>query len=255
MVVNNFLNIIFFVIKLLSNIIYLNYNKSLHNNVSKNCYVSTFHINYFFRKFFFLKSLENINQNKFFVLNTYLNLNRNQSDKNITLIKKNIKLVWTDTAKLYSKIFSYKNINLNKISNINKIYQVSSFIQFFLKKNFNMINMLFLRKFRVFNKGRYSRNRQFYRTGVYWCLYINIIAVIGIYFWFYKITINYNYFWIVIYLFFVSFIWSRFINFFSFSKLNQFLNWNLNILTSLKYLIVGIFNKGFRKLKLFFFMI
>ena len=29
------------------------------------------------------------------------------------------------------------------------------------------LNVLFLRKNKVFNKGRYSRNRQFYRTGVY----------------------------------------------------------------------------------------
>ncbi len=28
-------------------------------------------------------------------------------------------------------------------------------------------NILFLRKNKVFNKGRYSRNRQTYRTGVY----------------------------------------------------------------------------------------
>ena len=28
----------------------------------------------------------------------------------------------------------------------------------------------FIRKNRIFNKGRYSRNRQTYRTGVYWCL-------------------------------------------------------------------------------------
>ena len=40
---------------------------------------------------------------------------------------------------------------------------------------------------KIFNKGRYSRNRQTYRTGEYWCLYINILAVLFFYFWFYKL--------------------------------------------------------------------
>jgi hypothetical protein len=41
---------------------------------------------------------------------------------------------------------------------------------------------LFLRKSKIFNKGRYSRNRQFYRTGVYWCLYLSIILFTGLYY-------------------------------------------------------------------------
>ena len=38
----------------------------------------------------------------------------------------------------------------------------------YLNTNYtDILNILFLRKNKVFNKGRYSRNRQFYRTGVY----------------------------------------------------------------------------------------
>jgi hypothetical protein len=51
--------------------------------------------------------------------------------------------------------------------------------------------IFFLRDHGFYNKGRYSRNRQTYRTGVYWCLYINVVAVIGLNYLFYKFTINF----------------------------------------------------------------
>jgi len=38
------------------------------------------------------------------------------------------------------------------------------------------VECFFLRKNRTFNKGRFSRNRQIYRTGVYFCFYINILT-------------------------------------------------------------------------------
>lgn len=61
-------------------------------------------------------------------------------------------------------------------------YTPSNFSKYILDFNLNSYNILYLRKNKIFNKGRYSRNRQYYRTGVYLCLYINIIAVFGIYF-------------------------------------------------------------------------
>lgn len=121
------------------------------------------------------------------------------------------------------------------------LYKVQSFI-----KNFSTVynvNFLFLRKFKIFNKSRYSRNRQFYRTGVYWCLYINIIAVVGIYFWFYKITMNYNYFWLILYLFFVSFFFSKIVNLVSLYSYISFLKWNLAILSSVVIFFFKILNR------------
>jgi hypothetical protein len=44
--------------------------------------------------------------------------------------------------------------------------------------------IFFIRKTKSFNKSSYSRNRQLYRTGVYWCLWLNIILVYGLYFFF-----------------------------------------------------------------------
>ena len=84
----------------------------------------------------------------------------------------------------------------------------------FLKKNhLKYSNINYLRKVKIFNKGRYSRNRQYYRTGVYWCLYINIIALIGLQFWFYRITINFGYLWWLFFIFLGCFILPKFIKF------------------------------------------
>jgi sterol desaturase/sphingolipid hydroxylase (fatty acid hydroxylase superfamily) len=62
-----------------------------------------------------------------------------------------------------------------------------------IKKQRHLI--YFIRKQKSFNKGRYSRNRQIYRTGTYWCFYVNIVAVLGLNFLFYKFTINFLQYW------------------------------------------------------------
>lgn len=56
--------------------------------------------------------------------------------------------------------------------------------------------IFFIRKTKSFNKSRYSRNRQLYRTGVYWCLWLNIILVYGLYFFFYRFTFNFGFLWL-----------------------------------------------------------
>ena len=61
-------------------------------------------------------------------------------------------------------------------------------------ENINKYVFFYIRKNRIFNKGRYSRNRQLYRTGVYWCLWLNIMLVYGLYFMFYRFTFNFGYF-------------------------------------------------------------
>ena len=65
--------------------------------------------------------------------------------------------------------------------------------QFFFK---NKCSNLILRKTKSFNKSRYSRNRQYYRTGVYWCLWLNIILVFALYYVFYKYTFKFSYIFI-----------------------------------------------------------
>lgn len=77
------------------------------------------------------------------------------------------------------------------LNNINILFNSTSIV-----KNINddtQYTLYFLRKNKSFNKGRYSRNRQNYRTGVYWCLYVNIIVLFGLYFYFYRFTFNFGY--------------------------------------------------------------
>lgn len=53
----------------------------------------------------------------------------------------------------------------------------------------------FLRKNKVYNKGRYSRCRQNYRTGVYMCMYLSVCSIFGLYYWFYSFSFNFTYLW------------------------------------------------------------
>jgi hypothetical protein len=92
--------------------------------------------------------------------------------------------------KVYSHIFN-KFYKFTHIIYDNIIYYSNNFIKICNKTKHNI---LFIRKQKCFNKGRYSRNRQLYRTGVYWCLYINIIALVGLNYLFYKFTINFMFY-------------------------------------------------------------
>lgn len=93
--------------------------------------------------------------------------------------------------KLYLHI-SNKFYNFTYAVYNNIIYYSNNFVRICTKTKHSV---LFIRKQKCFNKGRYSRNRQLYRTGVYWCLYINIIALVGLNYLFYKFTINFMFYW------------------------------------------------------------
>lgn len=80
---------------------------------------------------------------------------------------------------------------------------------FLTKHSVNNQKILFLRKNRIFNKSRYSRNRQLYRTGVYWCFWFTIFLGVGIYFVFYRFTVNFGYHWWLTFLALTSFIFNR----------------------------------------------
>lgn len=129
--------------------------------------------------------------------------------------------------KLYSK---FKKINLKRIllpakkkkvyeslSNITSNFLIrfspTTIVKYLSTFDLNSYQILYLRKNKIFNKGRYSRNRQFYRTGVYWCLYINIIAILGLYFWFYRFVINFGYLWWLLYISILSFILAKAFNY------------------------------------------
>lgn len=93
----------------------------------------------------------------------------------------------------------------------------SSVVKYINANELKNYNIFYLRKNKIFNKGRYSRNRQLYRTGVYWCLWLNIIMVYGLYFIFYRFSFNFGYIWWGILILAYSTIFSRIVkyNFFN----------------------------------------
>jgi hypothetical protein len=113
-----------------------------------------------------------------------------------------------------------------------------------------------LRKSKLFNKGRYSRNRQTYRTGAYWCFWVNILAVTGFYYWFYRFSMNFGYLWPFFSLFVISFIFPRALkyNYFFFTNLLQsvlkLFSWFFLLFKELALSVVTSFNNFFFSLHL-----
>jgi len=97
-------------------------------------------------------------------------------------------------------------ILVNKPLLISPKFSSTSINKFLKVEQLNDFEFQFLRKNKVYNKGRYSRCRQNYRTGVYMCMYLSVCAIFGLYYWFYKFSFNFTYLW----WFFIAFIASFF---------------------------------------------
>lgn len=86
------------------------------------------------------------------------------------------------------------------VSNITKNIKYKSLKKFIV---------YYIRKNKVFNKSRYSRNRQLYRTGFYWCLWLNIMVVYGLYFFFYRFSFSFGYLGLGLIVLALSFVFAR----------------------------------------------
>jgi len=129
--------------------------------------------------------------------------------KFLFLLENNFVYNLSNNKHLYLNVV-FNNSILNNLKNLYKIsFSASNVVKYISDLSVNSSVILYLRKNKVFNKSRYSRNRQTYRTGAYWCLYINIIAVVAFYFWFYKFTMNFGYLWWLLYSFILSIFFSR----------------------------------------------
>lgn len=147
------------------------------------------------------------------------------------------------SARYYSVKFKsfYKNITIlkNKPLLVLPKYASSS-----LHKNID-INTLryeyqFLRKNKVYNKGRYSRTRQNYRTGVYMCIYLSLVTIFGLYFIFYRFTFTFTHVWWLFVYFIFSFFAPKIIQNrlyelnTLYQKLINFCSWVLSLINSIK---------------------
>lgn len=84
----------------------------------------------------------------------------------------------------------------------------------------NLVKILinYVRKVRIFNKSRYSRNRQNVRATFYFGLYINILIIYAVFSVFYNIA------------FFLTYNWWFYFVFLSFFFISNFLRiWNKKI--------------------------
>lgn len=127
-----------------------------------------------------------------------------------------------------------KNFFFNTFSFFkNAIYfPVSNLVKLFIFLNKSVYTLFFIRKQKFFNKGRYSRNRQLYRTGVYWCIYVNILAVFGLNYLFYKFTVNFLQYWWLFFIILCLFVFPYFFknSFYSYFKnlvsFKEYINYN-----------------------------
>ena len=186
---------------------FLYYLSKKNKLVKSGDFVFFFCMAFFLNKGLSLKTFKSINLLDFFSksqnLNVYINNNLKKKFKNknnffnirLKKEKNNYKLLnilhflKTPVNPVQSSIIKFSSTSIAK-----HINNVADFSVYFLRKN------------KSFNKGRYSRNRQNYRTGVYWCLYVNVIALFGLYFLFYRFTFNFGYLWWLFYCLPASFI-------------------------------------------------
>ena len=100
----------------------------------------------------------------------------------------------------------HTTIQINKPLIIAPKFSSTSIAKYLNVDHCNTFEFQYLRKNKVYNKGRYSRCRQNYRTGVYMCMYLSVCSIFGLYYWFYKFTFNFSYLW----WFFIFFVGSFF---------------------------------------------
>ena len=196
------------------------YNMFLNVN-SKKVFLIYNYTYYFVYFIIFLKKTKNIkNFTEIYKVNNYLNI----SKKNLSNLKE--LPIWLADCKKkhiknkniirkYGTVIFYKNVIIintykkkdktfkkNKELLLEPNYSNTSFNKYLNLSSIKNFNFQFLRKNRVYNKGRYSRTRQNYRTGVYMCMYLSVISILGLYYTFFGFVFNFSYLW----WFFISFV-------------------------------------------------
>jgi hypothetical protein len=88
---------------------------------------------------------------------------------------------------LFNKYTFLKNTKTQFLIKTNNLNTLPKNTTSSIYKNINLfsfgdIEFQFLRKNKVYNKGRYSRCRQNYRTGVYLCMYLSVASIFGLYY-------------------------------------------------------------------------
>jgi hypothetical protein len=139
------------------------------------------------------------------------------------------------------KTFTPSVVQTSKPLLVSPKFSSTSINKFLSIDQLNNFEFQFLRKNKVYNKGRYSRCRQNYRTGVYMCMYLSVCSIFGLYYWFYKFTFNFSYLWWFFIAFFGSFFFPKIVKYRLYepsvllSKFFEFFKWLFSLVRSVFY--------------------
>ena len=86
------------------------------------------------------------------------------------------------------------------------------------KLNNNRGGFLYIIDSGMLNKGKFPRNRQLYKTGVFWSIALSVISILGLQILFYKSVIIFSYVWILFFSIFLAILCANFIKLFSILK-------------------------------------
>lgn len=170
----------------------INFVKDLSTNFKKN-EIYFYKINKL--QYFCSRDLKYNNLKIFIKINFFFN--------RLSLKKQQLNIYWQLFLQNFNYLELYKiNTNFNKYlkQKFPIRYNPTNIVKHLSNVSLRINKIYFLRKIKIFNKSRYSRNRQIYRTGVYWCLWLSIFLGWGLYFIFYRYTLNFSYFWWIVYL-------------------------------------------------------
>lgn len=222
----------YFIYKVLSFDNFIKFLAILNVQKNLNKWVWVFLYLYFFKK---TKNIRNINTfNKPHILSVNsLIISKISAYKNSLFLNKVNNFFYLKVENLNNNILFSNNLNTTpKLSS-------SSVYKYIGGNYFNEVNLQFLRKNKVYNKGRYSRCRQNYRTGVYICMYLSVVCILGLYYWFFKFSFNFSYLWWFFSGFIFSFFLPKIIKYRLYSLQNikvkffRFLNWSSLLLKSI----------------------
>lgn len=216
----------------------------------------------FFNKFFFntlsffyfrATNFSNISNDKialYFLLKFFINFRTNTTSIkfiNVSTISKYKNLMFNYSIKDFSStnrstVFTYYNISkyLNSFyvydlkNNFTDVYNFNSTNNFTtnvvngFQSNPTAINFIKLNK--IYNKGKFARNKQIYRTGVIWCLWLTVLTVCAPFYYFYSFNFIFTYLWLLFFFFIARFVFV-FIN-----KNNSVNYWKISSLLNFSFL-------------------
>jgi hypothetical protein len=105
---------------------------------------------------------------------------------------------YLSTSQFVAKVVKHNIVDIKQTYNSllkKPKFNSSSIVKQLDTNQIKFFEFQFLRKNKIYNKGRYSRCRQNYRTGVYMCMYLSIVCIFGTYYWFFKFSFNFTYLW------------------------------------------------------------